>query len=107
MANATATTVSVGPFDPNAINLQSDVIFGATATKAGVLTAELYSLIIGLISGGFGPMIYTNLARPAPNDPIFSATLADGRVGVIWNSTDKKVNYTDGTNWYNADGTLA
>jgi hypothetical protein len=38
MASATATTVTVS-FDPTAINTQSDILFGATPTKAGVMTA--------------------------------------------------------------------
>lgn len=109
MASATPTTVSV-VFDPNAINLQSDIIFAASSTAAGVMTAEQFLFLeqlAGLVAGSFGPLIFTNIARPAPNDPQFADTLADGRVAVIWNSTDKKVNYSDGVNWYNADGTLA
>jgi hypothetical protein len=38
MASATVNTVTVS-FDPNAINIQTDVIFGATTTKAGAMTA--------------------------------------------------------------------
>lgn len=108
MASATPTTVTVS-FNPTAINIQTDVIGPATANGAGVLTASLFLLLeslSGLITGGFGPKIYDNASRPAPNDPMFAATLADGRVAVIWNSSDNQPNYSDGANWYDADGNL-
>ena len=82
------------------------VIPGATVDYAGVMTADQVILLYLLAAGGGGPKVYTNAARPPANDPQFAATLLDGRVGVIWNSTDKQPNYTDGTNWYDANGNL-
>jgi hypothetical protein len=124
MSSATDTTVIV-TFDPTAINLQSDIISGATLTKAGALTAAQFALIQSLSGAGLtpalvsqiinvinitnadaGPKIFSNATRPAANDAQFSAAFADGRVAVIWNSTDKQPNYSDGTNWYDAAGNL-
>jgi hypothetical protein len=124
MSIATATTVTV-TFDPNAINLQSDVIGPATSTSAGLLTAALYNLIQSLSGSGLtpavvtdlvnmlsiftadgGPKVFSAVARPPANDPQFSDAIVAGYVAVIWNSTDRQPNYSDGTNWYDAAGNL-
>lgn len=96
-------------FDPTLNSPQSQIISGATSSSAGVMTAEQVqelTLLANIANAGFGPKIYSNLNRPAPNDPMFSSALADGRVAVIWNSTDKQPNYSDGVNWYNTDGDI-
>lgn len=82
------------------------VIPDVSPSGDGVMTVAMLAELTAVSSGGGGPLIFTAITRPAPNDAQFAATLADGRVAVIWNSTDKQPNYTDGVNWYDASGNL-
>lgn len=111
MSTATDKNVTV-TFDPNAINIQSDIIGPATLTKAGVMTALQASQLAQLVASGAltgigGPKIFSNTTRPAMTDPLFAGALANGQVGQIWNSDTHQPNYTDGLHWYDAAGNLA
>jgi len=75
MSNATDETVTV-VFDPNSINLQSDVIFPVSSTKAGVMPpAMLKTLPIGSNK----TIVVDNGATPAHGSvPTIAAALASG-----------------------------
>lgn len=104
MATATETTVTV-TFDPTAINKQADVLFPATLTSAGVLSAELYAEILALIGGLSFLQVFTDLTRPPANDPALGA-VTGVKTAVIWNSSDNQPNYSNGIDWYDASGNL-
>jgi hypothetical protein len=83
---------SVAELDSNQ-SLKAYVAAG-TITLAFVLEAG------DSVAAGFGPVMtsYTNATRPAVSAvPVFTA---------IWNTSDKAVNWSDGTNWRDNAGNI-
>lgn len=66
-----------------------------TQTSPRSITAEF----IWPTTGGLPIPVYTNALRPAAN------TVGVGRM--IWNSTSKKPNWSDGVGWFDAAGVAA
>jgi hypothetical protein len=58
--------------------------------------------ISGLAPDG-GLNVYSQATRPAANAV---GAIAGISVIMIWNSTDKAPNFSDGTNWYDAEGNI-
>ena len=81
------------------------VIPNATSLNDGVMTAAQAAQLASLVGGGSFLTMYTNITRPLPNAPIIGA-VPGVKAGVIWNSSDNQPNFSDGLNWYDADGQL-
>lgn len=74
-------------------------------TVSPVQEGTMTPAMLAMISGGAASLLpsYTALTRPAANAV---GAVAGTSVAVVWNSTDKQVNYSDGVNWYDAAGNL-
>jgi len=81
------------------------VIPDASLTQDGVMTKAQVALLLSLVGGASFLTMYTNITRPAANDPIIGA-IPGVKAGVIWNSSDNQPNFSDGVNWYDAAGNL-
>jgi hypothetical protein len=80
-------------------DLEGDQILKAYV-QAGTITLAFTLETGDSAPAGFGsvPMSYTNITRPAANTvPTFTA---------IWNTDDEALNWSDGTDWRMADGSI-
>jgi len=77
----------------------------STPLQAGSMSAAQAAQLAGLVAGTAFLAMYTNITRPAANDPLIGA-VPGVKAGVIWNSSDNQPNFSDGVNWYDAAGNL-
>ena len=74
----------------------------ATAENDGLMSAQYAAQLDALVIGTTVSS-YTSLTRPAANAV---GAVPGVSVVMIWNSDDKQPNFSDGVNWYDADGNL-